>query len=351
MFYPIRGDMFALDSKIEISEVNMLVVSRGALMVATASMATCILAGPGVAYADDTSTPLTAAEMSAALQAVSAASSQAAAQGWKGTVKLTGDEGTGNEFFAVDPVAGVALDRFAVDGRTFTEYVVAGKGTYADIADPTYLAALKMMHRPSVRYVFTADKSVTLDEDAGFDGMSPATLLADPVDRPGTKTVHDDGATDYRLDQDGTTMTVHVSAAGVLTSADGGDGGNTFHVTFTYAYGPQHVTLPAASVTIGSAALAQGVAYLDMATSVKQVAGEAATDTLRAAHGHKISVSSLRKVAHRDATAFDDDLGVKMVKAKNVRGGVRVYATNPWTHRTVAYTLQPSGKKVTIGKK
>jgi len=37
-----------------------------------------------------------------------------------------------------------------------------------------------------------------------------------------------------------------------------------------------------------------------------------------------------------------------MIKTKSVGGGVRLYATNPWTHRTVTYTLEPSGRKITI---
>ena len=37
-----------------------------------------------------------------------------------------------------------------------------------------------------------------------------------------------------------------------------------------------------------------------------------------------------------------------MIKTKSVGGGVRLYATNPWTHRTVTYTLKPSGRKITI---
>jgi hypothetical protein len=346
MFYPNHGDMFALYSELAISEVNMLVVSRGALLVATASMATGILAGPGVAYAADTSTPLTAAEMSAALKAVSSASAKAAAHGWKGTVKLTGDSLSGSDFLAVDPVAGVAFNRYTIDGHTEAQYIVAGKGAYTAVADPASFAALKMMHRTSVRYVFNPDKSIKLD-DAGFGGISPA-MFADAVDHPGTKTVHDDGSADYLLSQDGETMTAHVTAAGVLASADSvGDG---VHATFTYAYGPQSVVLPSASMTIGEGALDEGVAYLNMALAVKWVAGEAATDTLEAAHGHKVSVSSLRKMTKNDVKAFNDG-AVKMIKTKSVSGGIRVYATNPWTHRTVAYTLQPSGRKVTIAKK
>jgi hypothetical protein len=314
----------------------MLVVSRSALL----------LTGP--AYASDTSTQLSAAEMTTELKAVSAASARAAAGGWKATVKVTADSVSGSQFFAVDPVARVAYERYEFSGVSFAEYVQAGKGTYAALTDPMSRAAVRMMGRPSVRYVFTADKSTKLDIEDGEGGVSPGTLLAGDVDHAGTKTVHDDGSTDYRISEDATTMTAHVTAAGALVSTTFGD--EDGHATLSYGYGPQQVTLPSASVTIGAAALARGLAYLDMASIVREVAGEAATDTLQAAHGHQISVSLLREVTRDDADGANAGTGVKLVRTKTVSGGVRVYATNPWTHGTVAYTLQPSGRKVTIAK-
>jgi hypothetical protein len=327
----------------------MLVASRGALLVATASLATGLLAGPSAAFAADPSTALSAAEMSTALKAVTAASTRAAAKGWKAAVKMTGDSLSGSESFIVDPAAGVAFQRFAIGSVTVAQYVAAGRGTYANLSDPTSRAAVKMMHRPSVRYAFTADKSVKLDNDSIDGGISPASLLADGVDHAGTRTTHDDGSADYRISQDGATLTAHVTAAGVLTSADvNGDG---MHEVFSYAYGPQHVTLPPASATISSTTLAHGLAYLGMDATVREVAGESATDTLRAAHGHPVSLSSLRKVTQRDVTAANAGTGLKMLKTRSVRGGVRVYATNPWTHRTVSYTLNPSGRKVAIDAK
>jgi len=323
----------------------MLVLSRGALLAATASLATGVLAGPSVAYAADTSTPLSAAEMSAELKAVGAATAPVASAGWTATIKVTGASMSGSEFFVVDPVAGTAFERYDFDGDTMALYAVAGKGRYVSADDPESRAALKMMHRSSVRYVFTADRSVKLDDEIG--DASPATVLTDNVDHAGAKTVHDDGSAEYRFMPGKETVTVHVTAAGVLASVEDLDSDGV-HATLTYAYGPQHVTLPSAGVTIGSAAMDVGLAYLDMATSVKWVAGEAATDALRAAHGHKISVSSVRKVTRGDAQAFNAGVRVQMIKTKSVGGGVRLYATNPWTHRTVTYTLEPSGRRITI---
>jgi len=323
----------------------MLALSRNALLATAATVAAGLLAGPGTAYAADPSTALSAAEMAAALKAVGTASAKAAAPGWSAGVTLSGGSISGTELFVTDPVHRVAFERLSFGGHTITQYVAAGRGTYAPTADPESRAALKMMHRPAVRWVFTADRRATLDSD----DMSPATLLTDDADHAGTRTSHDDGSTDYRLTADGTTMTVHVDAAGVLKSADAnGDG---VHMALTFSYGPQHVTLPAAGTTVSEATLAHGLAYLDMATTVRQVAGQAATDTLRAAHGRTVSAAALRKVAQRDARAANSAVGLTMLKTRNVRGGVRVYATNPWTHHTASYTLTAAGRKVTLARK
>jgi hypothetical protein len=332
----------------------MPVVSRGALLVATASMATCVLAGPGAAYAADTSTQLTAAEMVAELKTVGNTSATAAADGWKANLKLSAGSFSGTEYFVADPIHGVAFFRYSMGGDGASHYIVAGKGTYDQISDPESRAALQMMHRTSVKYAYSPNRGISLDDQSSIGGISPKGFLTDDVDYPGTKTVHDDGTTDYQLNEDGDTLTVHVSAAGVLTSAayvSPDNHGEDYTVDFGYAYGPQHITLPSPGVTIGSGALGAGVAYLHMPTTVKQVAGMAATDTLEDSDGHQVAATLLRKDTRDDVTEANDGFGFKMLKTKSVSGGIRVYATNPWTHRTTAYTLTASGKKVTIAKK
>jgi hypothetical protein len=349
MFYPFKRDMFTSHSGFVVSEVHMLNLSRGALPIATASLVTALLAGPVAAYAADTSTPLSAAEMSTALKAVSTASAQAAAHGWKAAIKVTSGSMSISESFLVDTRAGVTYERFGFGDQVVAQYVVAGKGTYSALADPESRAAVKMMHRSSVRYVFTAEKSAKPGLDFGLDGMSPAALMSDDIDHAGTKTVHDDGSADYRISEQGMTATVHVTAAGVLASFDANGDGT--HELLTYAYGPQHVKLPAVSATISAATLAHGVAYLDMAAAVRGITGQIATDALRSAHGHVISAPSLRKIAQHDADATNAAAGIKMIRTQSVTDGIRVYAKNPWTHLTSSYTLTASGRKVTIAKK
>lgn len=327
----------------------MHVVSRGALIAATVSLAAGLLSAPSAAYAAEAAESLSAAEMAAALKEVTAASAKAAAGGWKATVNVTEEKLTVSELFVADPAAGVAFERVTFDGRKLEQYLAAGRGIYTSLMDPMSRAAVKMMRRSSVRYVFTPDRSVKLDDDFGGGGVSPSTLLTGDADRPGTRTWHDDGSADYTVSQDDATMTVHVTAGGVVASAHAT--GEGLKATLTYAYGPQQVKLPSSAATIGSAALNQGIAYLDMAATVKQVAGQAATDALRAARGRTVSVSSLRKAAQRDAKAANAAFDVSVVRTRAIGGGVRVYATNPWTKRTVAYTLKATGRKVVIAKK
>ncbi|MFC3737912.1 hypothetical protein [Paractinoplanes deccanensis] len=307
-----------------------------------------LIAVPSAASAAGTTTSLSAAQMSAALKAVAATSTAATAKGWKATISLTGALSAAG-LYVVDPAAGVVFDRTVIAGQLTADYAVAGKGLYGYLADPSSRSAVKMMGRPSVRYVFAANKALKLDTYVQDSGVSPATVLTEDVDHAGTRTVHDDASVDYQYrDGDGATVKMHVSEAGLLTTAQAsGDG---LGVTLAYAYAPQRVTVPPASATIGSAALAQGVAYLDMPALVKKVARQGAADARRAAHGHKVKVTSLRKVVRRDVAALNASIQVPMVKTRNVAKGVRVSATNPWTRKTISYTLKASGTKVVLTK-
>jgi hypothetical protein len=328
-------------------EVPMPRLYRPAHLAAATALAAGVLAGPGAAYAADTSTPLTAAQMATALKAVAATSATAAADGWQATVSLTGGTASGSEEFVVDPVAKVTFVRLRFAGLAVSEYDAAGRGVYTYLSDPASRAAVTMMGRPAVRYSYKADRSVKLDRF----GVSPAALFTDAdIRHAGTRTVHDDGSADYRLvDEDDTAVTLHVQAAGVLSSAHAtGDG---LDMTLAYTYRAQHVTLPSGATTISAAALAAGMTYRTMPAYVKQVAYGSAADTRRAAHGHRVALSSLRKVVRTDAADFNRAMAVTMIKVRNVRGGVRLYATNPWTHASVAYTVTASGAKVVVTKK
>jgi hypothetical protein len=324
-------------------------LSRPALLVAAVSMFTGFMAGPTAAYAADTTTPLSAAQMSTALKAAATTSSAAGKGGWQATMTLTGVLSASGSYI-VDPPHGVAFEQFRVGKDTIAEYAVDGKGTYQNLFDPRSRSAVKMIGRPAVRYVFTPDKSLRLDTYVKDNAPSPAVVLTEDVKHAGTKTVHDDGSADYRLrDQDDTAVTLHVSPAGVLTGAHATADG--LNAALAYTYGPQHVTLPSATATISSATLSDAVTYLSMPAIVKDVAHQSAHHARRAAHGHTVKVAALRKTVRHDVAASNSADHLKMIKTKDIRAGVRVYATNPWTHKTVSYTVKASGKKVVVTKK
>ncbi|MFF5077579.1 hypothetical protein ACFY36_11045 [Actinoplanes sp. NPDC000266] len=328
-------------------EVHMFHLSRPVALTAAVSM-TAVLAGPGAAYAADTATSLSAAEMSAALKTVATASTAATSKGWRATMGLSGSlSATG--LFVVDPAAGVVFDRTIIGRQMTADYAVAGKGLYEYLADPSARSALKMMRLPAVKFVFTANKALKLDAYVKDAAIAPSTVLTEDTARAGTKTAHDDGTVDYKFrDESGAAVTMHVDAAGVLASARANDDG--VNVALTYTYGPQRVTIPAAPATVSAAALTQGMAYLTMPATVAGVAKQATDDARRASRGHKVKVATLRQVVRRDVTAANAELTVTMVKTKNVTKGVRVYATNPWTRKTVAYTIKASGTKVVLTK-
>lgn len=321
--------------------------SRSALLVATVSLAGGVLTTPGAAYAADTTTHLSATQMVAALKPVAVASTAAAEGGWKAVVTMAGDPMPLSLTYVVDPPRGIAYHRLRAVGLDEATYAVAGKGLYRALPDAASRAAVKMMGRPTVRYVFNPDRSLTLAQHLRDGGApTPASALSDDAGYPGTKTVHDDGSTDYVQVVDDLTVTLRVNPAGTLSGGHASGAG--FTAKLTYAYGPQTIAVPAATTVISEAQLSLGMWYLDMPAHVKDVSYQGAAQTRRAARGATVKVASLRKIVRRAVSTFNTKAQLKMIKVKDVRRGVRVYATNPWTHKTVSYMVIASGKKVIV---
>ncbi|RZU51311.1 hypothetical protein EV385_3125 [Krasilnikovia cinnamomea] len=324
----------------------MLRPSRSSLLTATVALGAGLFALPGPAYAADTTTSLDAATMAVELKTVADASTAAAHDGWKMIDTFSAGSMSGSSSVVVDLTHRIAYTRSRYGTEGYAMYVVGGKGVYQSLSGPDERAAVKMMGRPEVRYQFNAMPSMTLDDYLMGGAQNPAAALTDSK-YAGTKTVHDDGSTDYGYHDDkDMTITLHVSAAGTLTSSRGT--GNGFTDITSYTYGAQHVTLPAASVTISSTTLFKGVAYVNMKTTVAEVASQGAADTRRAAHGHRIKVATLRKIVRRDVADFNRGTSTKMIKVTVVKRGVRLRATNPWTHKSVTFTVKAYGKKIAV---
>ncbi|WIM97346.1 hypothetical protein ACTOB_000855 [Actinoplanes oblitus] len=330
----------------------MLRTLRPALLLATASVTAGLLTAPAAAFAADTTTQLTASQMSAALKTVAGSTGASAAKGWAGSFRMTSErQGSGSGTFVTDPAGGRAYTRIDVPYQHETQYAVARKGVYTSLSTAREKAAVKMMRRPSVKYVFAARPSLNITSWTRDNSADPSTVLTDDTEYAGTKVTHTDNSATYRFDDDDEgAYTYEVSAAGVLTSAKISYS-SYMTVAFTWRYGAQHVTLPTTAQTIGSATLDKGLAYLDLGTDVRKLAKKSAADVRVAANKHTVRVSVLRKVVKRDVTRFNQDAKVKVVAVTTVTGGVRISARNPWTGVKVAYTIKASGKKVVVTKK
>lgn len=337
----------------------MSVLSRPAILLVSATVAAGLLVAPAAAYAADTTTELSAAQMKAAVEAVAAATDTASAQGWTSDLDLSltlgGTTATGWQTVVTDREHGLLTASFAVQGQpTASVFLDEGAGGYESISDDSRSkAALKMIGRPTATFTFTADPSLTLADDAPtpLELVSPAAAEGAGS---GTKTLHDDGSADYTF-RDSTigTVTLRTDASSVLTSAstEFKEDEATLSQQLDYTYGPQTVTLPEAGVTVDAKTFTKGLAYLDMSGMVRNAAVSGAADTRRAAKGGKVKVATLRKLTRRDASETNQAAGgVDVVKVKNITSGVRVYATNPWTKKSVAYTVKASGKKVLVKK-
>ena len=325
----------------------MPLVRSFAALATAASLTAGVLVAPGVAYAADVVTNMTATEMENALAGVATTTGTASAAGWRSDVSMTGDKGGMSAHSAVNPATRLALTRLTFDGSVFINSVLAGgRGTYDYIADSQTRAVVTMMKRPAVRYLFIADKSIDVSDSDDLAGPSPLVVLTEDAAHAGTRTLHDDGSADFAFTADGSAVQLAVNAAGVLTRVDVTNSGMDIVVTF--GYGPQAITLPTAAQTITEGDLARGAAYYTMADIISAAAHEGAARAKRAAKGRNVTVASLRKAVKREVSSANRDVRFALVKVKDVRGGVKVGATNPWTGKTVAYTVKASGKKVVL---
>ncbi|MEV6596347.1 hypothetical protein AB0M36_05695 [Actinoplanes sp. NPDC051346] len=314
----------------------------------TVALAAGLVATPGAAHAADTTTTLSATEMAAALKTVATTTTAAAEDGWKATMSYYRGSETVTLSYVVDPHRGVAVDHADFGTLAFTEYAVDGKGRYTSIASSkNFRAAVRMMGRPAVKYRFRSEPGLKMDDFVDATGPAPAKVLTDEDIRTGTKTLHDNGSADFAYtNDDGVRFVMQVDPAGTLTDVQVNDDG--LEATLRYGYGEQQVALPAAAATISDTTLSHGVAYLAMASTVKTVASEAAAQTRVVAQGRTVKVAALRKTVRTWATLLNQRDGLKIVKVKDISRGARVYATNPWTHKTVSYTVKASGRKVVV---
>ncbi|MFI5937347.1 hypothetical protein [Actinoplanes sp. NPDC051494] len=322
---------------------------RPALLLVTLSLAVPGTCAP--ALAADPATALTRAEMAVALTQVAADSAAAADHGWRGTYAFTAGPSGFTEEILVDTGTGTVVDRSTNGTTTAVTYARAGTGLYEGLFDRRSRAIVRMTGRTGTGYLFTPGRTLTV---ASFLEETPVPApgrAGANAHEAGTRITRPDGTTDYRVAvaEHSMTFTFHVSAAGVLTGIDGVS--PEVSTSTTYTYGRQSVTPPPAAQAITRAEYWLGNAYLKMsrtAEHAKVVADTGAAATREAAKGRAIKVPRLRTQLRTTARRYNAGIGMTIVKIKDIRGGVRVYVTNPWTHETRCYPVKAAGRKVVV---
>jgi hypothetical protein len=322
--------------------------SRPALLLASASLAAGVLTAPSPAFAADTTTSLTKTQMAAALKGVATTTAAAAEMGWGGTYKVTLNTISGSAKFAVDPTGGRAYYELNIDRQISAGYAVANKGSYDSLSTREEFNAVKMIGRPAAKYVYTTNPKLDLNDWVAANEPRPTTFLTEDTGYAGTKTAHDDGTSTYSFKTvDDTVNTFQVSAEGQLQSFTT-KYGSFMNATLAYHYGPQTVSLPPVGQTVSRASLTKALAYVNMPAELKEVATRSAALTKKSARGKTIKVAALRKTAKSVASAHNSSVRIKVVSVKDIKGGARISAKNPYTGQTVTYTIKAAGKKVVV---
>ncbi|WP_436521406.1 hypothetical protein [Actinoplanes sp. HUAS TT8] len=322
-------------------------------LLATASLAAGVLTAPGAAFAADTVTQLTAAEMSAALKGVSGTTAPAELPGYGGDVQISltidGQNQKGTAKFGTDPVHG--LGYLTVTGALggIGSYAQAGKGQWHQFTLPTERAAVAMAGHPAARYLFVPDPKLKLDAWTAENLPGPSSVVTQDSLHAGTKTVHDDGTTDYAYaDDEKVAITFSTDTHGVLVSAKIAD--PDVNETFAWSYGPQTITLPTSAQTVGQWLLNRAIAYLDMAGKVKRAATGSAAIVESKSRKKTVKVANLRSWTRAEVKSINSTFGVNVLVVADVKGGVRISATNPFTKATAAWTVKASGKHAVARK-
>lgn len=327
---------------------------RASVLLATASLAAGLLTAPGAAFAADTTTSLTGPEMAAALKGVAGTTAPAELPGYAADVVATSTEKgvtqKGTAKFTVDPEHGRgAMEMAGGPFGTIGLYAQAGKGQWTRFISKPERDAVAMAGHPHARYSFLPDPKLTLDSWADDGLPAPSSVLTQDSRYAGSKTVHDDGGTDYAFTTaDKTKVVFTVDTHGVLAGATISDSG--IDAAFTWHYGAQTVTLPTAAQTVSQTFLQRAVAYLNMAGTVKAAAVNSAKVVEEKSGKKWVKVANLRKWTRAEVSVANSVQGVRVLVVADVKGGVRISAKNPFTGATAAWTVKASGKHAVAHK-
>lgn len=351
---------------------------RPSALLLGATLVLGAVATPSLAFADGTptTTDLTPAELVSALTAAQTASKQAGATGWSQTlheaVPEVGITMNVTETYAINEgrgyldVTGNFLSAKEIDVQHKGSYL--STATFAEFSGAKHVArVLAAIGRPHATWIYAPDKTVDLADPAdGIAVDSPDGVLAafiDPTETAvtgtPTETVSADaGTTTYTFsatlsdsnevtaDAEAGIVTVTLNASGQMTALTMKMSDD--QVSGTFKYGVQHIALPTASQVVTLAQFEKGVPLLTMSSDVRKIATTTRTEVARKAHKKSSTAHLIRKDAVALAAKANKKDHEHVFSARIVKHGVRVTATNPFTHAKVSYTIKAVGKRAVL---
>lgn len=370
---------------------------RPSALLLGATLVLGAVAAPSLAFADGGSSPsagtttqLTPAELRADLKAAAQTTSAAGAEGWTERVQSSAgnEKSTDQVTYAVMQGRGLIAEsdpsakEIDVQHRGSYEsasafgtseamvgvsvYMGPGGVQVATPAGPTdYRRVLGAIGRPHATWIYTPDPGLNLaDPNTVYSAQSPSALLTELADTsdtsiPGTpsptETVVQGGSTTYSFEgwfRDGGEIEADagvgltVNADGALTAFATSDPEEAESIAFTY--GAQSIALPKASQVVSDALFQKGEALVTMRSDARMIAAATRKEVLGTKHKRSATVHLIRTDAAGLVAWLNSADGEHVFSRHNIRRGVRLTGTNPFTHATVVYTVTASGTKAIV---
>lgn len=308
-----------------------------------------VLLSAAAAVAEAPSSSVDPAVAHAALSAAAAASNRAGARGWKATVNRL----NGSVVITRDTLRRRVHETHP--GEPTWEYFAAeGVGSYDRLTDTTAPpAALEQLARPAAQFEFAPDRNFSLTVERGSDAyvaptgdLGPVGALKATIVTSATLNVLADGTKVYKiigsLRGGSGTAIVHISPDGTVSQTVMDLGPGSPRTLQNFSYTGTEVTLPNAADCVTNSALERAVAALKLPATLKAQAKGVATgaDAHAKSVGRRSTTSTdIVNAARKFATIHALEWHPVRTTTRLTRTGATLTAINPFTHRSLTYTI------------
>ncbi|HST84039.1 MAG TPA: hypothetical protein VLL08_20055 [Kineosporiaceae bacterium] len=248
-------------------------------------------------------------------------------------------------------------------GGPFDSLTIAGVGSWFGLkgdmigsifGKAALKRALKYLGKSDATYVFMASpKTPKADADsAGFtygtDGLTvKAIATADKTSFGDSGGVRYTLVTKPKPKEPASTITIDVLDGRIVAEGAGEDGGV---LTSTWVYGAETIVAPGEAESVSIDQLIPAIEAATLPATLKAQAGRIVKKAKASARKQHRKVSTARIRHYAAAIVKKDNTDGREIRThtSKVKNGARIYARNPYTHKTVAYKIVIVRGKVRI---